>query len=124
MVFFGISFGILLVALISYDLAFVYLNGYGSDRDKFILFLAMLPLTPIMPFILYFTPDRYAFLSKLFESNCCIPVDFDEIEISPNRSALRRYVQFKTIDAKTTHLHTNIESDSLKRRRENMLDLS
>eukprot|EP01084_Bolivina_argentea_P146830 256999_1 len=55
MVFFGISLTILCLALIAYDVTFILMFANDSAQKKLALFFILLPFTPFLPFIFYYT---------------------------------------------------------------------
>ena len=100
MVFFGISITILILALIAYDIAF-FINfcDESSNGKKLALFLFMLPFTPFVPYILYFTADDTSFVSRCLERKCCCFDLYvrDRNSTSDNVSKLRQFMETKII---------------------------
>merc|ERR1719242_2537774 len=95
MAFFGISLSILLIALICYSMAFVAAFGTGNDKDKINLFFAVLPISPLVPFILYFASDKDDCLAKFMERNCCLKIKTSKIDTGSDISALRKFFEEK-----------------------------
>ena len=97
MVFFGISLAILIMALLAYSLAF--LDQFSREQrlsKKLGLFVSLLPISPLIPYIMYFTTNPQSAVSKFIESNCCFNVKFDDREwVSDNVSALRQFMEQK-----------------------------
>ena len=95
MVFFGISLAILLLALIAYDFTFM-LNLSNEKRLKELwLFLVMLPLSPLIPFILYFTADSKSKAAIWFKDMCCFDIRLQKRNISTDKSKLRQFMENK-----------------------------
>eukprot|EP01084_Bolivina_argentea_P059277 108227_1 len=96
MAFFGISLTIICLALIAYDVAFVgrfSREKYGGDIA---LFICLLPVTPLMPFIFYFADTRESPLSKLIENYCCgFNIQMENPYIPDDASKLRKFMEEK-----------------------------
>ena len=97
MVFFWISFIILMLALIAYDVAFM-INFCDEDKisRKIALFLVMLPLSPFVPFLFYFTTDKKSKFSLIFKNICCFDIWIDNrSSVSNDVSKLRQFMEKK-----------------------------
>ena len=99
MVFFGISLTILLLALIAYDI--VFMMNYCDERKLYkqiALFLTMLPISPLIPYILYLTVDSDSILSKCLDKNCCFELGiYNRIYKDKNTSKLRQFMEEKVM---------------------------
>ena len=97
MIFFGISVSILILALIAYDI--VFMINYCDERAlyrKIGLFLIMLPISPLIPYILYLTVDRDSILSNCLKKGCCFEIDiYDRVYKDENTSKLRQFMEEK-----------------------------
>ena len=95
MVFFGISLTILILACIAYDITFVARFSREKPAGDFGLFCVLLPISPLIPFILYFTDTNERPLSKFLETNCCFKVRMDTAYIPADASKLRKFMEEK-----------------------------
>ncbi len=96
MVFFGISLTILCLALISYDLAFVFRFSREKNGGDFALFLCLLPISPFMPFIFYFADTTDRALSKCLTDHCCgFEITMENPYIPEGASKLRKFMEEK-----------------------------
>ena len=95
MIFFGISLSILLLALIAYDIAFVGKYSREKPAGDFALFCCLLPISPFIPFILYFTDTNQRPLSIFLMNNCCFTLGFEAEYIPPDASKLRKFMEEK-----------------------------
>eukprot|EP01083_Nonionella_stella_P173862 601014_1 len=96
MAFFGISLTIILLALIAYDVSFVCRFSRGSQADDICLFICLIPLSPLLPFVFYFTASRDTTLAKFLESHFCgFNITFDSHSISKDASKLRIFMEKK-----------------------------
>ena len=95
MVFFGISLAILLLANIAYDITFVARFSRETAAGSFGLFLVLLPISPLIPFILYFTDTNERPLSEFLEENCCFTIQMDTAYIPADASKLRKFMEEK-----------------------------
>ena len=96
MIFFGISLTILILALIAYDITFML--NYSNEKKMGVvaLFLFMLPLSPIIPYLMYFTADPESKPSKLLKSVCCFKINLDDrSSTSSDVSKLRQFMESK-----------------------------
>eukprot|EP01083_Nonionella_stella_P093035 260585_1 len=96
-IFFGISLTILCLALIAYDITFIYLFArHNKAHENLALFFILILFTPFLPFVFYFTYEADNYLSLLLERICCIHIDIeDRSYIDSNASSLRRFFQEK-----------------------------
>ena len=99
MVFFGISISILILALIAYDIVFMFIF---SDENKICgvigLFLMMLPLSPLIPYILYFSTDSNSRFSLFLKKIC--PFDLwleNRIYKDDTQSKLKQFMEEKVM---------------------------
>ena len=98
MIFFWISLSILLLALISYDITFMINLGDESGWRSVGLFLTMFPLSPFIPYILYFTADPESKFSKWFKRSCCFNIWLEDRKSVPsNVSKLRQFMEEKVM---------------------------
>eukprot|EP01083_Nonionella_stella_P150456 479297_1 len=98
MVFFAISFTILCLVLIAYDIAFVV--RFSTDKNnggRLALFACLLLISPFLPFVFYFTDSKETPLSKFLVKHCCgfnIEMDPDH-GTSLRASKLRQFMESK-----------------------------
>eukprot|EP01083_Nonionella_stella_P001196 3488_1 len=97
MVFFGISLTILCLALIAYDVTFILMFANDSAQKKLALFFILLPFTPFLPFIFYYTyQGEDTHLSRFVTWFCCVDISIDNRSgVDENASALRRFFEEK-----------------------------
>eukprot|EP01084_Bolivina_argentea_P148080 258967_1 len=94
--FFGISLTIILLALIAYDIAFIFRFSRESTTGDFCLFFCLLPISPLLPFIFYFTDSKETKLAKFFQKHFCgFKIRFDEKYTSRDSSKLRQFMEEK-----------------------------
>ena len=97
MTFFGISISILILALIAYDMVFII--NYSNENKIYrsvLLFFAMIPLSPFIPFILYLSTDPESKFSNLMENNCCFQIKvYNRIYKNKNTSKLKQFMEEK-----------------------------
>ena len=99
MIFFGISISILMLALIAYDMVFM-INYHNEDKlyRVILLFFAMLPLSPFIPFIFYLSTDPQSKFSKFMENNCCFDIKvYNRIYKNKNTSKLKQFMEEKLV---------------------------
>ncbi len=95
--FFGISLTIILLALIAYDVAFIsrFSRENTAGRD-IALFMCLLPISPLLPFIFYFTDSKETVLAKFLEKHSCgFKIRFDHKHTSSDASKLRQFMEQK-----------------------------
>eukprot|EP01084_Bolivina_argentea_P227906 384993_1 len=97
MIFFGISLAILCLACIAYDITF---TGTYCDETKICkkiaFFLVVLPISPFVPFLMFFTSDPTSALSKYLNNQCCFNMYFgDRVSTDENSSKLRQFMEAK-----------------------------
>ena len=96
MVFFGISLTILILALICYDIAFVNKIESENLQNVILMFLVVLPISPFVPYLLYFTADDTSMVSNWLRKICCFSI---YLEHRPgtrhNISKLRNFMKQK-----------------------------
>ena len=96
--FFGISITILLLALIAYDIAFL-MNFNEEDKigRRILFFLVMLPISPFVPYLLYFTADNKSKFSKFLEDQlCCFDIRIsNRSSVDTDSSKLRQFMESK-----------------------------
>ena len=94
-IFFGISLGILCLACIAYDLAFV--ARYSSEQYccSFCMFITLLPISPLMPFIFYFADNDESCLLPWMERVCCFDINGHSKYIPKDASKLRKFMEEK-----------------------------
>eukprot|EP01083_Nonionella_stella_P093884 263341_1 len=74
-VFFCVSLTILCLASLAYDIAFmINYNNESKIIRKALLFILVLPISPLVPFFMYFTADPKSKLSKFTNDNCCFKI--------------------------------------------------
>ena len=99
MEFFGISLCIILLALIAYTTAFTWKNARGSERQVVCFWLCLLPFSPMLPFIFYFTDSNDTQLAKYITARALKWFDFqilfDRNHESTDVSALRLFMEKK-----------------------------
>lgn len=96
MIFFGLSLTFIILAQLSYIFAFIIQIG---DENKpyriFLMFLCLLPLSPLISFIFYLTENPDSFTSNLLKDHFCFSVDFRATNINNNKSKLRQWMKRK-----------------------------
>ena len=98
MVFFGLSLTILILALVSYDALFVYLySGEHKFHRDCLLFAAMFPISPFIPFIFFYAESKDSCLSILLEKLCCLKLKFDSRSTSDGASKLKQFFETKIV---------------------------
>lgn len=97
MVFFGISLTILLLALIAYDIAFVFsIENETKAYKHLLMFLVVLPFSPFVPYLMYFIANNDSFVAEMLESICCFQIHLqDRISAQDNVSKLRQFMEQK-----------------------------
>eukprot|EP01083_Nonionella_stella_P175374 610516_1 len=96
MVFFGISLTILCLALIAYDMAFVLRFSREKNGGDLALFACLLPVSPFLPFVFYFTDSNDKPLSKFLEKHCCgFNIKMDPPWAPEDASKLRKFMESK-----------------------------
>eukprot|EP01084_Bolivina_argentea_P128008 226341_1 len=96
MIFFGISIAILMLALLAYDLAFVFrFSREYYPAPQICLMICLLPFSPCLPFVFYFTDSRDRHLSIFIENNCCFDIEMEDPLIPDDASKLRRFMEAK-----------------------------
>ena len=77
LIFFGISLTILCLALIAYDTVFMMNHSKETHWKMVALFFTMLPLSPFIPYLMYFTANPQSKLSIWLKKFCCFKLVFD-----------------------------------------------
>eukprot|EP01083_Nonionella_stella_P066299 174452_1 len=98
-IFFTISLAILILALMSYSVLFVNVfSGESQCSRNLALFMVLLPVSPLIPFVFYYSgypqkPD--ACLSIILKKICCFELDFDGPSPSKNASKFKQFFEKK-----------------------------
>ena len=97
MIFFGLSLTILILALVSYDGLFVYLYcNESSFTVHCLMFAAMFPISPFIPFIFFYAEDKDSCLSKLLQRFCCcFLLKFEPRTTTDEASKLKQFFETK-----------------------------
>eukprot|EP01083_Nonionella_stella_P133123 404718_1 len=96
MVFFAISLTILCLALIAYDIAFVLRFSREKNGGNIALFACLLPISPVLPFVFYFTGSNNTPLSKFLEKHCCgFNIEMNPPSVRGDASKLRKFMETK-----------------------------
>ena len=96
MVFFGISLAILCLALIAYDMVFMLNFSKEKKCGKIALFIVMLPLSPLIPYIMYFSANPESKFATGLKKMCCFDIRwYDRNSSNKDASKLRQFMQKK-----------------------------
>merc|ERR1719295_1794171 len=95
MVFFGISVSILSLAHIAYVMAFMIKYSREEYCGILVLFLALLPISPFIPFIMFFADHKNSCLAPFLESCCCFNISLNSEYIPDDASKLRKFMEEK-----------------------------
>ena len=107
MIFFWISLTILLLALLAYDITFMINFSNERGMRKVALSLIMLPLSPFIPYLIYFTADPNSAASRICKNLCCFKTSLGKEQSVPeNVSKLRQFMEAKV----TKHLGFIVEA--------------
>ena len=94
--FFACSLVIILLAFIAYDIAFVWRFGHGVDTEQICLWVCLLPFSPLLPFVFFFTHSSDTWLAKYIERHSCgFNIQFEAKSASSDGSALRKFMEEK-----------------------------
>eukprot|EP01083_Nonionella_stella_P215855 776484_1 len=96
MIFFGISLAILILALMSYSVLFVYTfsTEYRFCREL-ALFMVLLPVSPLIPFVFYYSDQPDSRLPTFLKENCCFTLSFHGVSHSKNASKFKQFFESK-----------------------------
>eukprot|EP01083_Nonionella_stella_P022668 62686_1 len=104
MTFFYISLTILVIAQLAYTMAFwwKYMGNYEGPINALFACCCLLPFSPILSYLFYFTSDEesplYQYFENLFdfECACALPKNHqNKINLSKKQDALRKWVEDK-----------------------------
>ena len=96
MEFFGLSLTFIILAQLSYCFAFIIVIG-AEDKPwrAFLLFLCLLPISPVLSFIFYLDDDRDSTPSKFFQKYFPFTVAFNAADVDSTKSKLRQWMKKK-----------------------------
>eukprot|EP01083_Nonionella_stella_P034726 94950_1 len=93
-IFFAISLAILILALMSYSILFVHIfSGESLCGRRFVLFMVLLPVSPLIPFVIYYSQKPDSRLSIILNKICCFELDFDGPSPSKDASKFKQFFE-------------------------------
>ena len=94
-IFFGISLGILCLAHLAYALAFIARYSGEGYCLTFCMFITVLPISPLLPFVFYFADNKDSCLEPLMEHWCCFDINSRSVYVPKDASKLRMFMEEK-----------------------------
>ena len=96
MVFFGFSLTFIILAQIAYIFTFIVEIGYESRPGRvFLMFLFLIPFSPILSFIFYLTEDPNSWMCQFLTNWFPFDVSFSLTSVDQNKPKLKQWMKRK-----------------------------